>query len=196
MLQYEIIRKRVRCARIIIDGEKVILICPERMKNPNLLIEKRKPWILKKLKQVSDLKKEVLEKIDIQELEYNIKKASSNIKEFKNKFKNRLINIINEYKNDISADYNNISIRHQKTKWACVTSGKNIIFNIRLAFVPERVLRYIVYHELIHFKIRNHKAKFKNRLRSKFTDYKELEKILKMYSFTFNNMNMVPGLNK
>lgn len=57
-----------------------------------------------------------------------------------------------------------------------------------LAFVPEELLRLIVYHELLHLKIKKHNLKFKEKLKDEFPDYNNLEKQLMCYSFVLSQI--------
>ncbi len=56
--------------------------------------------------------------------------------------------------------YARIAIRDQRTRWgSCSTSG-TLSFNWRLVVAPERVLDYVVVHELLHVREPNHSKAF------------------------------------
>lgn len=51
-------------------------------------------------------------------------------------------------------------IRYQKTRWGSCTSKKLISLNQKLLFLPERLVRYIIIHELCHTIHFNHSRRF------------------------------------
>ena len=72
-----------------------------------------------------------------------------------------------------------ITIRNQKTRWGSCTSEGNLKFNWRLIFAPEKVLDYVVVHELSHRKEMNHSPAFYAVVASVMPEYKTCEKWLR-----------------
>jgi predicted metal-dependent hydrolase len=71
------------------------------------------------------------------------------------------------------AHYKDLTIRGQRTRWAsCSTSGR-MSFNWRLLLAPERVLDYIVWHEVCHLEILDHSPRFWALLESRWPGYRE-----------------------
>jgi len=64
--------------------------------------------------------------------------------------------------------YNRVFIRSQKTRWGSCSAKNNINLNIKLARLPEELLDYVILHELVHTKVKNHGLAF----------WAELDKIL------------------
>jgi len=79
---------------------------------------------------------------------------------------------------EINRDYNMIFVRDQSTRWGSCSSKDNLNFNWRLVLGPEKVLEYVVVHELVHLEIRNHRKAFKKRLEQIFPEASEAEKWL------------------
>ena len=53
-----------------------------------------------------------------------------------------------------------VSIRDQRTRWgSCAASGR-ISLNWRLVQMPSEVRDYVLYHELMHLRVRNHSPRF------------------------------------
>ena len=56
--------------------------------------------------------------------------------------------------------YKSAKFRCQKTKWGSCSGKNNINLNINIAFLPEELQDYILLHELVHTKIKNHGRTF------------------------------------
>jgi predicted metal-dependent hydrolase len=58
------------------------------------------------------------------------------------------------------APYAGLTIRNQRTRWASCASGGAMSFNWRLLLAPERVLDYVVWHEVCHLEVPDHSPRF------------------------------------
>ena len=52
--------------------------------------------------------------------------------------------------------YNLVSIRNQKTRWGSCSSNNNISLNVKLTLLPDALRDFILLHELVHTKVKNH----------------------------------------
>ena len=78
--------------------------------------------------------------------------------------------------------YNRITIREQKTRWGSCSSEGNLNFNCRLLFVPDRIVDYVVIHELAHRRFMNHSKAFWKEVEKYMPDYKEQKKLLSRFA--------------
>ena len=76
--------------------------------------------------------------------------------------------------------YGTISIRQQATRWGSCSSGGNLNFNWRLLLMPERVMDYVIVHELAHRREMNHSAAFWQIVETYLPDYRERRQWLKV----------------
>jgi predicted metal-dependent hydrolase len=65
-----------------------------------------------------------------------------------------------EYAAAFGVEYGRFSIRGQRTRWASCSHKGTLSFNWRLIMAPERVVDYVVIHELAHLKEMNHTRRF------------------------------------
>ena len=79
----------------------------------------------------------------------------------------------------IGVKYNSVSIRAQKTRWGSCSSRGNLNFNWRLLLMPERVMDYVIVHELAHRREMNHSAAFWQIVETYLPDYRERRQWLK-----------------
>ena len=56
--------------------------------------------------------------------------------------------------------YNKVSIRNQKTRWGSCSCTNNISLNIKLTVLPDELRDFIILHELVHTKVKNHGSRF------------------------------------
>jgi len=56
--------------------------------------------------------------------------------------------------------YNKVSIRDQRTRWGSCSNKNNISLNMKLVRLPDELIDYVILHELVHTRIRNHSKKF------------------------------------
>lgn len=82
--------------------------------------------------------------------------------------------------------YNKVFIRNQKTRWGSCSTSNNINLNIKLALLPDELLDYVILHELLHTRIKNHSREFWRELDQLVgRKAKELAKKLKEYGLGF-----------
>jgi hypothetical protein len=69
--------------------------------------------------------------------------------------------------------YSGLAIRAQRTRWASCSPGGQMSFNWRLLLAPERVLDYVVWHEVCHLEILDHSPRFWRLLEHRWPGYRE-----------------------
>jgi predicted metal-dependent hydrolase len=68
--------------------------------------------------------------------------------------------------------YTALDIRAQRTRWASCSASGRISFNWRLLLAPERVLEYVVWHEVCHLEILDHSPRFWALLERRWPGYR------------------------
>jgi predicted metal-dependent hydrolase len=69
--------------------------------------------------------------------------------------------------------YASLSIRGQRTRWASCAADGSMSFNWRLLLAPERVLDYVVWHEVSHLEIADHSPRFWALVERRCPDWRE-----------------------
>ena len=72
-----------------------------------------------------------------------------------------------------------IAVRDMTTRWGSCSSAGNLNYNWKLVLMPERVMDYVVIHELAHQKEMNHSARFYAVVAQQMPDYKVWQSWLK-----------------
>lgn len=98
-------------------------------------------------------------------------------------YMNNAFNILNErvikYARIMELTYNKLKLSNASWSWWTCTSKKNLLFNWRLLQYEEKIIDYVIVHELSHLIEPNHSQKFWNIVIKYCPNYKELRKILK-----------------
>ena len=86
------------------------------------------------------------------------------------------INLINHKK---EFKINHISVRNQTSRFGSCSGRGNLNFNWQIIFFPYPIFRHVIYHELTHLSVKNHKKEFWQKLSESDPDYKTHNKFLK-----------------
>ncbi len=78
-------------------------------------------------------------------------------------------------------EYNKVFIKNQKTRWASCSGKNNINLNMNLVRLPQELMDYVILHELVHTRHKNHGKKFWAELEKLCGDVKGLKKQLRKY---------------
>ena len=79
--------------------------------------------------------------------------------------------------------FNKVTIRNQKTRWGSCSVKNNISLNAKLVRLPEKLSDYVMLHDLLHTRIKNHGKKFWRELDKIVDNAKALRTQLREYGF-------------
>jgi predicted metal-dependent hydrolase len=170
--------QRAKLIRITISQDKTIRLIVPRGKsvdNSMQFLNSKIPWIKKHQQRLSRLENTPT---NLGQLEINERQAI-----------NTLISQLDKMAKIHNFKYNKVSIRNQKTKWGSCSAKNNISLNINLVRLPDELRDYVILHELVHTRLKNHSREFWAEL-DKFVgssstnssrNAKELSKKLKKY---------------
>jgi len=117
-------------------------------------IKRAKSIVHLKLDWIKKQQSKCLKKINITKLTQSVSSDE------RLKIKNRVEYLANKYE----FTFNKITLRRMRTRWGSCTSKNNISLNIGLIALTEELQDYVILHELIHTKIKNHSKEFWNEL--------------------------------
>lgn len=130
------------------------------------VVEKHRNWIEKKIYEIPVVDES--DKFTAEELAQMVEDT-----------KKKLSVMIPKYSLSMGVNPNRITIRNQRTRWGSCSSKGNLNFNCLLSLVPERVMEYVVVHELAHLIEMNHSKRFWKIVEEIIPDYKEQKRWLK-----------------
>ncbi len=163
-IQYKIIKSKIKNLYIHIKNGEVTVRIPARIskKRAKEFVEKKAEWILEKVKeQQNQIQKE--EKIEEQDIQRLAKIVEEQIKKYSEK---------------LQIKPNKVRIRNINYAWGSCSSRKNITINNKLAKKEEKVIEYVVLHEMCHLIHMNHSKEFWKLVEKNMPEYKKYKNIL------------------
>ncbi len=118
-------------------------------------------------------------KMEDKEVQIEIRKAIERAwrKEAKNYLPLRVKELAEKYK----FKYKNVAIKNAKTRWGSCSFINNINLSIHLMRLPDHLIDYVILHELVHTKIKNHSRDFWQLLDIVSGNAKKLDREVKEY---------------
>ena len=83
-----------------------------------------------------------------------------------------LSNRVQWYATKYGYKYKKVRITAARSRWGSCSSTGTLSFAWRLIMAPAPVIDYVIVHELIHLKVKNHSSKFWNEVEAILPDYR------------------------
>lgn len=77
--------------------------------------------------------------------------------------------------------YNRAFVKNQKTRWGSCSARNNINLNVNLVRLPDELRDYVILHELVHTRHKNHSQAFWRELNRIVGHGKALQRLLRGY---------------
>lgn len=171
--EIKLIRSRRKTISIEVTTDaQVIVRAPNRasLADINRFIGEKADWIDKSLSKMRRLQAEQSQRKEL---------SSQEVKLLVTRAKRIIPQRVRYYADIMGVTYGRITIRMQKSRWGSCSGKGNLNFNCLLMRTPERIVDYVVVHELCHLKEMNHSPKFWAEVEKILPDYKERRKWLK-----------------
>ncbi len=85
--------------------------------------------------------------------------------------------------NELNTRINKIYFRKMNTKWASHSQNNNLTINSLLKFLPNDLISYIIFHEMVHNLERKHNDNFWALVSERYPNHNDKEKDLLTYWF-------------
>lgn len=87
--------------------------------------------------------------------------------------------ILDSISSTIWKKYSELKIKKLKSKWGSCSSDQIIVLNQDLVHLPNKLIKYVVIHEVCHLKHKHHQKSFRDLVENLCPNYKLLRKELK-----------------
>lgn len=122
--------------RIEVKNDFLKLTIPKGI-DPMFVIKKNKNWIDKHLELIEKAKK----------LSYELKLVSRTSEDFRRLVKKK----VKKVGKKLNIEPRRVVFRYMKSKWGSWSRNRILTFNEFMRFLPERLIEYVLTHELLHF---------------------------------------------
>lgn len=165
-IPFEVVRRRVKYSRVEFRSSGLRVIVPRGVSPTQVLKENRESILKKYNKLLGQLE-------DAAGLVMTERTDEAFIV---------LVNrLVTEYSLQLKIVIKKVRFRKMKRRWGTCRSDGVVTLNRYLQFVPDRLVGYIVYHELAHMLVRGHNTKFKKIVAAQFPTYRQLDRELNLY---------------
>ena len=162
--------RKTLCIQITEKAELLVRApygCPKKIIEE--FVAAKEHWIQKKIAgRRAELKKKAVPPYSPKEKQHLIEMAGKKIGDK-----------VRVYSKIMGVTFTRITIREQKTRWGSCSAKGSLNFNWRLILAPEKVLDYVVIHELAHRKEMNHSPGFYQVVEDAMPDYRIYQRWLK-----------------
>jgi predicted metal-dependent hydrolase len=165
-LTYKVTYRKIRNPRIEYRAGALNLIVPHGY-DAEILLDKYKNWIVKK-------KTYLQECLDISEKSNLVFRKESEFKALAYEISARLTA-------EMELSLKEIVFRKMKTRWASITSKRKMTINRVMGFLPEYLIEYVIFHEIVHLIEMRHSKRFRQIISIRYKDYKKIDRQLYAY---------------
>lgn len=161
--------KRINLSIKPFEGVRVSVPKGVSFQQAEQFVLKKTAWIQKnssKVKKIESQKRVIVKQLGQMDIE---------------SAKAKLIQRLSEMAKEHGFNFRKVTIRHQKTKWGSCSYQNNISLNIQLTLLPQELIDYVLLHELVHTKIKNHSPHFWMELDKYVGDAKTLRSKLNQF---------------
>jgi len=169
-VEYEVDYRDIKYPRLEYKTGSLILILPKEYEDSKTILENHKEWITQKEQTI----RQALEKAK----ENNIRTERTD-----KELKELVSSTTKAYREKYGFEVNGIYYKRMKTKWGSFSQRKNLTMNTLLKYLPEKLVNYVIFHELAHSVERRHDETFWTIVKKEHRNHQALEKDLLVYWF-------------
>jgi len=168
-MTYTVIERKIKYPRLEFKKGELFAVVPRgRSYLANALVAKHEQWIIRAFKKHAQLL------------------STSSQLEFADRTQKQLEVLVKELMLKASVilqvSARSVSYRAMIRRWGSCSMLGDVVLNKRLAFVPDGLIWYVIFHEMCHLRVHAHNKLFNDLMRSQFSDIKYYKDMLKAYT--------------
>ena len=167
-ITYEVHRRKVKNPRLEYRRSGLRVIVPENYADTEGLIQRHRRWIYNR-------------HVRMQNFIHGTEGLELRPERSEEEFRKLITDMTGSIGDEIGVRPEMISFRKMKTKWGSCSSKGRLNFNRHMRQLPEDMIEYVVFHEMVHLIELNHGPRFREHIISRYPDHREKEKQLASY---------------
>ncbi|MEM3937831.1 MAG: M48 family metallopeptidase [Desulfurococcaceae archaeon] len=170
--------------KIIVNPDRVEVHLPmgyDELKAKEI-VSKYEPWIERKLRELSELV-EISKQLEV--VNRSVEELKQLAKNYADQASREVLGISNPCK---------IVVRDMTRKWASLSKRGVLTINKLACYLPDSLVKYIVYHEICHFIEKKHNKRYWSCVEKTIPNYKELESKLRAYEVKLKTKEALTNL--
>jgi len=172
-MEYKVSYRRVKYPRLEFKTGELLLILPFGQ-DPKPFIEKHRRWIEGKAEFIRECLRD--------------SSGKRLVERSRGEFKDLVYSLIEEISKELGVKVRKVFFRKMRTKWASCSPKGNLTVNPLLSFLPERLIEYVIFHEVAHLIEKRHNENFWKIISRRFKDHQDLDKDLFGYWFRIQRL--------
>ena len=179
-INYKVDYRNVKYPRLEYKTGTLLLILPKNYHDETTILDKHRGWIIKKEQTI----KQALEAAETKAL--NLNRTNEELRQL-------VHSIIKRIEKETPLNVNQVFFRRMRTKWGSYSTKGNLTVNTLLKHLPQRLIEYVIFHEMAHSQQRRHNEPFWKTIKERFPDHQTLEKDLLVYWFITQKKASLPS---
>lgn len=178
-LKFAVEYKKVKYIHYKLYGDRLRLVLPKSYRDTvNRALQIKEKWLYKQLVK----NEEYMNRLDEECRDISLSNRTEN------QLRILCAGYMEKYSKQLDVRVNRLQYRDMTTKWGSCSAKSNITLSKLLAYLPDNLVAYVVYHELAHLIVLDHNDAFFDIIRKEFPDYKELDKQLEQYNYLIGKL--------
>jgi hypothetical protein len=170
-LAYRVEYRDIRHPRLEFKTGTLVVIAPKSSHcGPSEIVDKHRRWV--------EDRRRVIEAA-IKDME----RKSLDTRRSEEEFRDLVHGMVRQFASRVSRDVTAVYFRKLNSKWASCSTKGGLTFNRYLRFLPQHLIEYVVYHELLHMDNRKHDTRFWRTLHKEYANSNQRERELLAYWF-------------
>ncbi|MDP2216711.1 MAG: M48 family metallopeptidase [Methanolobus sp.] len=170
---YEVIRRKVKTPRLEFKKGRLKLIVPKDYSGHEKIIHRHRRWIYNRHSWLREMRAGA-EEIQLTE------RPDENLRML-------VKSMVSDISKELGVVPQAVHFRMMRTKWGSCSSKGNLNFNTHIRYLPEELIEYIVFHEMVHLIELNHSPAFHTHIKARFSDHRDYDRKLSSYWLLIHN---------
>ena len=168
-IPYKVSHRDIRYPRLEFKAGELLFVLPFGLK-PERLLHKHRKWIQGKIEFIEGCLKDA--------------PHGEIVTRTEKEFQSIVHSLVKGSYQELNVVLNRIYFRKMRTKWASLSEKRNLTINRLMRYLPEYLIKYIIFHELTHLKEKRHNEIFWKIISKRFKNFQKFEKDLFSYWFS------------